>query len=353
MNWYSAITVFLGVLTVTVPQQEAVGDDMEKLQGIWHMVSHVLDGELDEALTGAVRIVDGREFVIKRNDQVMRSARIKIDETKQPKWIDITFTQGPEVGKFRRGIYTIVGDTQQICYGELNGKRPKQFVSTPGSGHRLVVFKRVGATVSRDGGADHHDAEIGEVLFENDYAKVLKVRLDPGQHTPSHSGGYRLIYSLNDYVITWSEDRRLGGKQQWKKGQLHFHRPGEHSVANAGAEAAEWVVFASKAPPQAGNSDDGPGLIEVAPSHARELFNNEFFIVQHVKLEPGQNIARHTGGPRLIYSLRDYTIRYQDVGEPQEETFKMGECHWHETGSHELKSVGSETAEFLVIHYKS
>ena len=163
INGYAAVAAVLGILAVGVLQSEAVGNDLEKLQGEWAMVSHVADGELDEALVGAVRVVDGKEFVMKRNDRVLRGARIKIDATKQPKWIDITFTQGPEKGKVRQGIYVLVGDTQQICYGELNGKRPAQFVSNPGTGHRLVVFKRMGTTASWDARADGEIVQYGEM----------------------------------------------------------------------------------------------------------------------------------------------------------------------------------------------
>jgi len=352
MSWCSAMAGVLGVLAAVALQSEAVGNDLEKLQGKWAMVSHVADGELDEALAGSVRVVDDGEFVIKRHDRVLRGARIELDQSKQPKWIDITFTKGPEKGKVRQGIYVLVGDTHQICYSELNGKRPTQFVSKPGSEHRLVVFKRIGTTVSGHGRADHHDVEISEVLFENDYAKVSKFRLEPGQSQPSHYGGYRLVYSLNDYVITWSEDRKLQGKRHWKEGQVHFHRPGVHSVKNSGAEAAEWLVFASKAPPHVGERGSESSLLEVAPKHALELFDNEFFKVHHVKLGPGEKIARHTGGPRLIYSLRDYTVRFRDVGEPREKTFQEGDCHWHEAGPHELENAGAGTVEFLVIYYK-
>ena len=161
MNRYPAVAIVLGFLAVGVLQSEAVGNDLEKLQGEWAMVSHVANGELDEALAGAMRVVDGNEFVITRNDRVLRAARIKLDATKQPKWIDITFTQGPEKGKVRQGIYVLAGDTQQICYGELNGKRPTQFVSKAASGHRLVVFKRIETTVSGDGRADGEIVQYG------------------------------------------------------------------------------------------------------------------------------------------------------------------------------------------------
>jgi uncharacterized protein (TIGR03067 family) len=101
-----------------------------------------VDGKTDDALEGAVRVVEGDKFTIKVGDKAMRAATMKLDPSKKPKWIDITFTDGPEKGKTRLGIYMLDGDTHKICYGDLGKERPTEFVSKPGTGHRLVVFKR-------------------------------------------------------------------------------------------------------------------------------------------------------------------------------------------------------------------
>lgn len=107
------------------------------------MVSHLVNGKPDEVLKDAVRVVEGDKFFIKKGDKTLRAATMKLDPTKNPKWIDIIFTEGPEKGKTRLGIYGLEGDTQKICYGDLDKNRPTEFVSKPGTGHRLVVFKRV------------------------------------------------------------------------------------------------------------------------------------------------------------------------------------------------------------------
>jgi uncharacterized protein (TIGR03067 family) len=122
--------------------QDATTRELEQLQGTWQMVSHEVDGKPDEALKDAVRVVKGDKFTIKQGDKVLRAATMKLDPTRTPKWIDITFTEGPEKGKVRRGIYVLEGDTQKICYGDLNKERPTEFVSESGTGHRLVVFMR-------------------------------------------------------------------------------------------------------------------------------------------------------------------------------------------------------------------
>jgi uncharacterized protein (TIGR03067 family) len=141
-GWLLIATAGL-LLAADAPQKADVKKEVKQLQGTWQMVSHQVDGKPDEALKGAVRVVKGRRFTIRKGDKVLRAGRMKLDPSKEPKWIDVTFTRGPEKGKTRRGIYTLEGDTQKICYGELDGKRPKEFVSKPGTGHRLVVFKRV------------------------------------------------------------------------------------------------------------------------------------------------------------------------------------------------------------------
>ena len=126
-----------------VPQDAAVEKELEQLQGTWQMVSHEMNGRPDDALKGATRVVEGDRFTIKKGDEILRSATMKLDPTKEPRWIDITFTEGSETGKVRRGIYVLEGDLQTICYGDLGEERPTEFVSKPGTGHRLVVFKRV------------------------------------------------------------------------------------------------------------------------------------------------------------------------------------------------------------------
>jgi uncharacterized protein (TIGR03067 family) len=130
-------------LAADAPQDAAVRKELEQLQGTWQMVSHEVDGKPDEALRGAVRVVEGDKFTIKMGDKTLRAGTMKLDPTKKPMWIDITFAEGPEKGKVRRGIYVLEGDTQKICYGDLDKERPTEFVSKPGTGHRLVVFKRV------------------------------------------------------------------------------------------------------------------------------------------------------------------------------------------------------------------
>jgi uncharacterized protein (TIGR03067 family) len=142
VGWLLIATVGV-LLAADAPQDAAVKKELDQLQGTWQMVSHEVNGKPDDTLKGTVRVVEGDKFTIKKGDKVLRVGTMKLDPTKKPKWIDISFTEGPEKGKARLGIYVLDGDMQKICYGDLDKERPAEFGSKPGTGHRLVVFKRV------------------------------------------------------------------------------------------------------------------------------------------------------------------------------------------------------------------
>src|SRR5262249_48702257 len=68
----------------------------------------------------------------------------KVDPSKSPKTIDITFTGGPLDGQTMLGVYELEGDTYTVCIPVGVGKeRAKELASKPGSGLVLEVLKRV------------------------------------------------------------------------------------------------------------------------------------------------------------------------------------------------------------------
>ena len=124
-----------------------------------------------------------------------------------------------------------------------------------------------------------------EMIFENDYAKVIKVTLEPNESLAPHEGEERLIYSLSDYSINWTEEGNSGVKS-WKKGDVHFHSTGEHAAENKGSATAEWLVFIKKdaeLPDCAENTLDND-VNSVAPDFAEKTFDNDMFRVTEVTL---------------------------------------------------------------------
>lgn len=193
------------------------------------------------------------------------------------------------------------------------------------------------------------------VLFENDYAKVSKITLAPGESQPSHEGESRVIYALTDYSIDWQEQGENLGTKTWKTGDVHFHEAGEHSATNNGTALAEWLVFAKKNAelPECHENTAANDVNSVAPNFTQVLLENEDFKMTQVNLPIGESIPMHSGINRIIYSLSDYKIMYQsNKDEKVEKQFKKANIHWHEACQHSLQNIGETEAKFLVVSYR-
>jgi uncharacterized protein (TIGR03067 family) len=129
------------------PSKDAVKDELKKLEGTWTMVSREAKGKkTPEGLLKKWRLtIKGDQWTANYPGGVDR-ATIRIDPTKDPKTMDLTF-RGPGGGKvLTRGIYKLVstteGDTLTLCREGRRGRpRPKGFKTTR-SAAILFVWKR-------------------------------------------------------------------------------------------------------------------------------------------------------------------------------------------------------------------
>lgn len=194
-----------------------------------------------------------------------------------------------------------------------------------------------------------------EIVFENDYAKVVKVTLAPAAALEAHQGEDRVIYSLSDYTVDWVEQGKNTSTKSWNQGDVHFHKAGQHSGKNTGNSTAEWLAFIKK---NANLPDCNENTLEndvhsVVPDLATLSFDNEAFRVTEVRVPQGVSIPMHAGANRIIYSLSDYQLLYESVEAGKKEgSFKKGDVHWHNACQHTLKNIGETEAKFLVISYK-
>jgi len=71
--------------------------------------------------------------------------------------------------------------------------------------------------------------------------------------------------------------------------------------------------------------------------------------VHRVNLPAGEEIAPHEGGPRVIYSLSDYTLQFETDGTATERTVESGTVHDHEGGVHSVANTGDQPASFIAF----
>lgn len=126
---------------------DALQKDRNAIAGTWTIDSFEYDGKKPPADPNRPKLMvimgaDGSVRVLREGNTVFEASTL-IDPSKTPKTIDVTYSSGERKGQMSHGIYEIDGDTLKICTARSGNERPQQFASAPGSGHVLIVYKRV------------------------------------------------------------------------------------------------------------------------------------------------------------------------------------------------------------------
>jgi uncharacterized protein (TIGR03067 family) len=126
-------------------KEEAVAKDLRAFKGTWRLSSKEEDGKKfsEEEIKDVIATIDGSGKVsVRRGDKVINEGTVKLDPTKKPKTVGVTFTEGERKGQAAPGIYEIEGDTFRVCVARPGDERPAEFSAKAGSGRTLVVYKR-------------------------------------------------------------------------------------------------------------------------------------------------------------------------------------------------------------------
>ncbi|MEM1042205.1 MAG: hypothetical protein AAGI91_06195 [Bacteroidota bacterium] len=140
-----------------------------------------------------------------------------------------SFTAG-EVHRHDAGVHSVANESE-----------------APGA---FVVFERRGALPEAEAEGDTELPDVGEgvtdeILFDDDFAEVHRVTLQPGASLPPHQGFARAVYALSGYTVEFTGPDGTR-EQRFEAGEAHTHGPGDHTVENAGDTVAEFLVVEFK-----------------------------------------------------------------------------------------------------------
>lgn len=118
-------------------------NDLEKLQGTWHITALEADGQTREQteFDGAVVVIEDDGFT-SLGMGLPYEGKVEIDESAKPKTLDMMITGGHAAGVTHLGIYKLAAERWTICLGPRDGARPETFATQPGTGLMLETFER-------------------------------------------------------------------------------------------------------------------------------------------------------------------------------------------------------------------
>jgi RNA polymerase sigma-70 factor (ECF subfamily) len=118
-------------------KQDAPRTDLERLQGVWSVVS-IEQGGKPAKLEKAVFMVDGKRACWQTSEAEMQGG-LYLDPTSKPRTWDFVMST-----RTMEGIYSLDGDTLRLCYNlGTEAKRPVGFATEKGSQQVLFVLKRI------------------------------------------------------------------------------------------------------------------------------------------------------------------------------------------------------------------
>jgi uncharacterized protein (TIGR03067 family) len=131
------------ILMIAAEDKDETKKELERFKGTWKYESVEIGGEKQDIalFKDASLELDGNKFTYNQGKEKFHGT-FKVDVSKKPKTLDVSFEDGPEKGKGLVGIYELDGDTWKACF-DLNGKeRPTKFESKKGTMIVLEVLKR-------------------------------------------------------------------------------------------------------------------------------------------------------------------------------------------------------------------
>jgi uncharacterized protein (TIGR03067 family) len=124
----------------------------KELQGEWTVVAFHSAGRVALANPDLVKkslgtlvtdVFEGNKLITLTPLKTRVEIEYRLDPAKEPKRIDQRFTGGRIGPWIAKGIYKLEGDVLTICYGDPNVGRPTDFITKPGDGRKMNVYRRL------------------------------------------------------------------------------------------------------------------------------------------------------------------------------------------------------------------
>jgi uncharacterized protein (TIGR03067 family) len=153
MRWTQLILMMIALLpgcknSATTGEERADEHDVEYLQGVWVADSYEYkEKPVGDAVLKRTRIIfEGDTLELIEAAEVGELVTFSLDESTEPKQINLRIAKGPDSGRISMGIYRLNGDFLRICWAAPGQPRPTAFTTLNGMGVACLSLHRLGET---------------------------------------------------------------------------------------------------------------------------------------------------------------------------------------------------------------
>ena len=134
---------FLCLTLIQGAEEDKTKKDLERMQGVWVMHALEINGKAVSKIQDTLLTIKKDQYTTTVKGKEQLGFRMKLDPSKEPKWMDMIQKQPDGAEKVIKGIYTFENDTLKICRGlEASQERPNQFATWPETNYFVVTWKK-------------------------------------------------------------------------------------------------------------------------------------------------------------------------------------------------------------------
>jgi len=117
--------------------------ELQRMQGTWVMHALEINGKAESKIQETLLSIKKDEYATIVKGKELKGFRLKLDPSKDPKWMDMIQAQADGSEKVYKAIYVIENDTLKLCRGiDPSQERPSQFGTWPDTGYFMVTWKK-------------------------------------------------------------------------------------------------------------------------------------------------------------------------------------------------------------------
>jgi uncharacterized protein (TIGR03067 family) len=138
------LLIIPAIVLIAAEPEKKPKTDLDKLQGEWIMTALEVDGVAvpSEKLEGSTLTIKDNKYIV-TTKKSKHEVTIQLDESKDPKTIDMAFPDGANEAKIGKGIYKIDGDKFILVRAQsTENERPTSFGTWPNTGVFMVTWQR-------------------------------------------------------------------------------------------------------------------------------------------------------------------------------------------------------------------